>query len=107
MYAGYVVERGPVRAIFKRPSHPYTVGLLSSMPRMDRKDAGKLRPIPGRPPDLAQVGPGCPFLPRCPLGDERCRDSMPPFDEAGEPGHGVRCWKWPEARARHERRSLP
>ena len=102
MYAGYVVERGTVRAIFKRPSHPYTMGLLSSMPRMDRKGAGKLRPIPGRPPDLAQVGPGCPFLPRCPLGDEQCRDGMPPFEEAGEPGHGVRCWKWPEARARHE-----
>ena len=102
MYAGYVVERGTVRAIFKRPSHPYTMGLLSSMPRMDRKTAGKLRPIPGRPPDLAQVGSGCPFLPRCPLGDEQCRDAMPPFDQAGEPGHGVRCWKWPEARARHE-----
>ena len=102
MYAGYVVERGTVRAIFKRPSHPYTMGLLSSMPRMDRKTAAKLRPIPGRPPDLAQIGSGCPFLPRCPLGDEQCRDAMPPFDQAGEPGHGVRCWKWPEARARHE-----
>ena len=102
MYAGYVVERGPVRAIFKRPSHPYTVGLLSSMPRMDRGAAGPLRPIPGRPPDLAQLGAGCPFLPRCPLGDERCRDAMPPFDETGGPGHGVRCWKWPEARAKHE-----
>jgi len=102
MYAGYVVERGTVRAIFKRPCHPYTMGLLASMPRMDRKTAGKLRPIPGRPPDLVQVGPGCPFLPRCPLADEQCRDAMPPFDETGEPGHGVRCWKWPEARARHE-----
>ena len=107
MYAGYVVERGTVQAIFKRPRHPYTMGLLSSMPRMDRKGAGKLRPIPGRPPDLAQLGPGCPFLPRCPLADEGCRDTMPAFDDAGEPGHGVRCWKWPEARARHERgRSL-
>ena len=102
MYAGYVVERGPVRAIFKRPSHPYTMGLLSSMPRMDRKGAGGLRPIPGRPPDLARLGPGCPFQPRCPLADEGCREEMPPFDETGDPGHGVRCWKWSEAQARHE-----
>ena len=102
MYAGYVVERGPVRAIFKRPGHPYTMGLLSSMPRMDRKTAGKLRPIPGRPPDLARLGAGCPFLPRCPLAGEQCRDAMPPLDETGEPGHGVRCWKWSEARAKHE-----
>ena len=102
MYAGYVVERGPVRAIFKRPSHPYTVGLLSSMPRMDRKDAGGLRPIPGRPPDLARLGPGCPFQPRCPLADDGCREAMPPFDETGDPGHHVRCWKWSEARAGHD-----
>ena len=106
MYAGYVVERGSVQEIFKRPGHPYTMGLLSSMPRMDRKGAGKLTPIPGRPPDLAQLGPGCPFLPRCPLADDGCREAMPSFDEAGGPGHVVRCWKWPEARARHERERL-
>ena len=103
MYAGYVVERGSVRSIFKTPRHPYTMGLLSSMPRMDRRTAGKLNPIPGRPPDLAQLGPGCPFLPRCPLAAEKCRDAMPPFDETGDSGHGVRCWRWPEASARHER----
>ena len=102
MYAGYLVERGPVQAIFKRPRHPYTMGLLSSLPRLDRRGAGKLHPIPGRPPDLAQLGPGCPFLPRCPLADDGCRQAMPPFDDTGEPEHGVRCWKWPEARARHE-----
>ena len=102
MYAGYVVERGSVQAIFKRPHHPYTMGLLSSMPRMDRRTAVKLDPIPGRPPDLAQLGPGCPFLPRCALADDKCRDAMPPFDETGDPGHGVRCWKWPEASARYQ-----
>ena len=102
MYAGYVVERGSVRAIFKRPHHPYTMGLLASMPRVDRGTAGKLVPIPGRPPDLAQLGPGCPFLPRCPLAGDECRDAMPPFVESGDPGHRVRCWKWPEARAKFE-----
>ena len=102
MYAGYVVERGSVRTIFKRPHHPYTMGLLASMPRMDRRTAGKLEPIPGRPPDLAQLGPGCPFLPRCPLAGDECRDAMPPFDESGDPGHRVRCWKWPEARTKYE-----
>ena len=97
MYAGYVVERGPVEAIFKRPRHPYTMGLLASMPRLDRKSAGTLTPIPGRPPDLARLGPGCPFAPRCALADETCRNAMPPEEDSDDPGHRVRCWKWPRA----------
>ena len=97
MYAGYVVERGPVQAIFKRPRHPYTMGLLASMPRLDRKSAGTLTPIPGRPPDLARIGPGCPFATRCVLADETCRNTMPPEEDGGDPGHRVRCWKWPRA----------
>ena len=101
MYAGYVVERGPVGAIFKTPRHPYTMGLLASAPRMDRRTSGKLRPIPGRPPDLARLGPGCPFVPRCSLAGEACRNAMPPLDETLPRGHGVRCWKWPDAQAAH------
>ena len=100
MYAGYVVERGSVEGIFKRPRHPYTMGLLASMPRLDRK-SGKLTPIPGRPPDLARLGPGCPFAPRCTLADDTCRNAMPPDEEAPDPGHRVRCWKWPRAQAAH------
>ncbi len=92
MYAGRIVERGPVRAIYKSPRHPYTLGLLGSTPRFDSQERGRLTAIPGRPPDMADPPPGCAFAPRCSLADEDCRQ-MPPLEEVG-PDHSVRCWKW-------------
>lgn len=97
MYAGHIVERGAVRDIYHRPRHPYTVGLLRSVPRLDRKTDGKLTPIPGRPPNLARLGPGCPFAPRCIHADERCHDEIPPIEGTDREGHIVRCWHWRRA----------
>ncbi len=102
MYAGHIVERGAVIDIFKKPHHPYTIGLLASMPRLDQTAAGKLQPIPGRPPNLARLGRGCPFAPRCPFAEEKCRAEMPPVERHGVNGHTVRCWHWERAAASYE-----
>jgi oligopeptide/dipeptide ABC transporter ATP-binding protein len=91
MYAGRVVERGAAVEIYARPRHPYTLGLLRSVPRLDRPRRARLDPIPGQPPDLARLGPGCPFRPRCPFAVERCQE-MPPLAEV-EPGHLSACWR--------------
>ncbi|HEX2889267.1 ABC transporter ATP-binding protein [Vineibacter terrae] len=93
MYAGHIVERGPVRSIYKDPRHPYTVGLLGSLPRLDETVGGRLRSIPGRPPDMTQLPAGCPFAARCPQASERCGAGMPPVEDVGD-GHSVRCWHW-------------
>jgi oligopeptide/dipeptide ABC transporter ATP-binding protein len=66
MYAGHIVESAPVRGIFHRPSHGYTVRLLKSVPRLDRDTREPLEPIRGTPPDLIEISDVCPFLPRCP-----------------------------------------
>ena len=71
MYAGRIVETAPTRAIFRAPRHPYTLGLLGSIPHV-AAGASRLRPIPGQPPDLAQLGPGCPFAPRCGFASPDC-----------------------------------
>jgi oligopeptide/dipeptide ABC transporter ATP-binding protein len=78
MYAGRVVEEGPVDDVFARPSHPYTRGLLASVPTAVRSGAA-LAAIPGAPPDLRRQPPGCAFHPRCDLAQERCRDAAPPL----------------------------
>lgn len=85
MYAGRVVETAPVRQIFHAPRHPYTVGLLSCLPRLDRTVA-ELAPIPGSPPDLREIIAGCPFQPRCELsgGREICRTTRPPLLPTGD-----------------------
>ena len=93
MYAGYIVERGPVRSIYKDPRHPYTVGLLGSMPRLDEPAGTRLRSIPGRPPDMSTLPRGCPFTARCGHATDRCRTGMPPIEEVGT-DHTVRCWNW-------------
>lgn len=77
MYAGRVMETGSVRDIFKAPAHPYTKGLLLSIPR--KGGGGRLVPIGGQPPDLARIPPGCPYHPRCPLARQRCRIEQPPL----------------------------
>lgn len=76
MYAGRIVEDGPILDIFRRPAHPYTKGLLASIPRADQK-GGKLDPITGSPPNLSQIPSGCPFHPRCPYKVEHCRQEQP------------------------------
>jgi oligopeptide/dipeptide ABC transporter ATP-binding protein len=77
MYAGHVVESAPVKQLFETPAHPYTIGLLSSIPRLDDQRGIKLSPIAGQPPDLLNPPPGCPYAPRCPRVQERCRRERP------------------------------
>jgi peptide/nickel transport system ATP-binding protein len=94
MYAGRVAEYGTAIDIFGRPGHPYTWGLLSSMPRMDRERATRLIPIPGTPPSLIRVPPGCPFHPRCAytgLTHGRCDTEVPPLREVAALGHEAAC----------------
>jgi oligopeptide/dipeptide ABC transporter ATP-binding protein len=90
MYAGRVVEAGPVRQVFRAPMHPYTRALLNSIPRMSDKSQ-RLTAIEGQPPDLAALPPGCAFGPRCPSVFDRCRMTEPPAF-AREDGRVARCW---------------
>ena len=91
MYAGRVVESGPVRDIFNHPSHPYTQALLHSVPRMD-EDVERLHQIMGQPPPLWDLPEGCRFAARCPHADDRCRRDYPPsFTVAA--GHTADCWR--------------
>jgi oligopeptide/dipeptide ABC transporter ATP-binding protein len=90
MYAGRVIEAGPVRRIFNTPAHPYTRALIESIPRMG-DGPERLTAIDGQPPDLATLPQGCSFQSRCAFVMERCRmDAPPAFDV--EPGHTARCW---------------
>jgi oligopeptide/dipeptide ABC transporter ATP-binding protein len=91
MYAGKIVETAPVRDLFKNPQHPYTIGLLNSVPRLDRK-IERLASIEGQPPLLLNLPPGCRFAPRCYAAFDRCREEQPPLVEAGE-AHVASCWK--------------
>jgi oligopeptide transport system ATP-binding protein len=77
LYGGRIMESGPVEQIFARPLHPYTQGLLASMPRLSASTHGELVTIPGQPPSLAIESVGCPFAPRCVLADEHCRTVRP------------------------------
>jgi len=94
MYAGFIVERAETDELYGRPRHPYTVGLLRSIPRLDERGQGELIPIQGQPPDLSREIAGCPFAPRCFNARERCVAEMPPFEQApdADPGHLIRCW---------------
>jgi oligopeptide/dipeptide ABC transporter ATP-binding protein len=87
MYAGAVVEHTNVRELFKDPKHPYTVGLLNSIPR---PGSTRLIPIEGQPPSLVNLPQGCRFADRCPLVEPRSREAVPPLEEK-RPGHFVRC----------------
>jgi oligopeptide/dipeptide ABC transporter ATP-binding protein len=92
MYAGKIVELGDVSTIFESPRHPYTIGLMDSLPRIDA-DEDWLRPIPGQPPSLINRPPGCPFHPRCFLsqGRVRCREEEPPLRPVGGSLHLSAC----------------
>jgi len=89
MYAGRIVEQGPVDALFARPLHPYTRGLIGSVPRRGQRGAPLVQ-IPGMPPSLARLPPGCAFAPRCARADAACRAEPPAAEHA--PGRTVRCW---------------
>ena len=98
MYAGKKVEEAPVGELFARPLHPYTHGLMASIPRLDllrgegdvRKQ--RLEEIPGIVPALTNLPPGCPFSPRCPYAVDLCRREFPPYEEK-RPGHWAACWR--------------
>jgi len=89
MYAGIVVETGPVADVFASPRHPYTLGLMQSSPRMDDA-AARLQPIPGQPPDLSHPPPGCPFAPRCSVARPECTHTAVVLREVA-PGHATAC----------------
>ena len=77
MYGGRIVEQGPAREIYARPRHPYTIGLMASVPRLDQEAGSRLVPIEGQPPNLAQLPPGCSFAPRCRRAVDLCRATRP------------------------------
>jgi oligopeptide transport system ATP-binding protein len=93
MYAGYIVERGRARDIFKNTSHPYTQGLLGSLPRLDEVSGTKLVSISGLPPDLIALPPGCPFFARCIYRIEQCRLENPSLEMMDHGDHLVACWR--------------
>ncbi|MBX3015554.1 MAG: ABC transporter ATP-binding protein [Caldilineaceae bacterium] len=94
MYGGRIVERGPVRAVFKDTRSAYTLGLLNSLPRMDQPSGARLKPIEGLPPDLLETPVGDPFAPRNPYATERCFRETPPLQPAPDsvPDHLVAAW---------------
>ncbi|HEX6143578.1 MAG TPA: ABC transporter ATP-binding protein [Geminicoccaceae bacterium] len=99
MYAGLVVEEAPVKVLFRRPLHPYTAGLIASIPRLPPPGAAPpegarhLNEIPGFVPSLRDLPPGCRFAPRCPLATDRCRKEQPPL-ETKAPEHRTACFEW-------------
>jgi len=92
MYAGKIIERGTAREIYSNPRHPYTVGLLKSVPRLDLPIRQKLLPIEGQPPDLVNIPQGCSFRARCTYAVDKCATETPPLMEAGE-AHLSACWR--------------
>ena len=95
MYAGHIVETASTEEIFANPRHPYTVGLMKSIPRLDARTKEKLQPIRGLPPDLIELPDMCPFVPRCNYAREKCEQKNPPLMEVG-PAHFSACWFWEE-----------
>jgi oligopeptide transport system ATP-binding protein len=93
MYAGFMVETGSVFDVYKRRSHPYTLGLLDSIPKIDAAAKSRLASIKGLPPDLLQMPTHCPFAPRCPFAVDKCWQENPPLQAVG-PYHASACWRW-------------
>jgi oligopeptide transport system ATP-binding protein len=92
MYAGYIVEEAGIVELYTSPRHPYTIGLLGSLPRLDEAPGTQLFSIPGQPPDLVALPEGCPFVPRCDFATERCLEQNPALEKVG-PAHRVACWE--------------
>jgi oligopeptide transport system ATP-binding protein len=91
MYAGRIIETATARDLYGEPRHPYTLGLLKSIPRLDQALKEKLDPIEGLPPDMVDLPAGCPFRPRCRFAVDKCAVEYPPFFRVGE-RHGSACW---------------
>jgi oligopeptide/dipeptide ABC transporter ATP-binding protein len=91
MYAGRAVEQAPTRELFRSVRMPYTKALLDAIPRLERPPHTLLPVVPGRPPDLSALPPGCPFEPRCPNAQPDCRETVPPLTEH-EPSHRYACF---------------
>ena len=95
MYAGRIVEKGTNDEIFKNPMHPYTQGLIKSVPRLDKPNVERLYSIEGQPPNVIDLPECCPFHPRCEKAMDKCRNTYPPVKDFGE-GREVRCWLYEE-----------
>ncbi len=91
MYGGRIVESGTALEIFERPKHPYTIGLMESIPKLDTDTKEKLKPIEGSPPDLANAPPGCAFHPRCRFVTDKCKIDIPSLESVGN-NHYKACW---------------
>ena len=98
MYAGKIVERASVGDMFYRPRHPYSVALLRAVPRVSGA-LGKIESIPGSPPDLIRLPPGCPYVPRCPFAIPQCAAAEPPLIPVDTPGHDAACIRWKDVAA--------
>jgi len=90
MYGGLIMEEAPIEELFGNPLHPYTMGLLSSVPGIHKNKAERLLSIPGSPPDMTKPPAGCPFAPRCPYARRICAAECPPFIQQGD--HRSMCW---------------
>ena len=91
MYGGLIMEEANIYDVFENPLHPYTMGLIASIPDINQDKSKKLQPIIGSPPDMIHPPEGCPFAPRCPYACRICLHQLPPVFSAGE-GHKSRCW---------------
>ena len=99
MYGGLIMEEASIFDIFEKPGHPYTMGLLASIPDVEQDKSVRLQPIPGSPPDMTNPPKGCPFAPRCPYARRICAAELPELMELGE-GHKARCFlQYPDAPA--------
>ena len=93
MYAGRIIERATAREVYANPRHPYTLGLLRSVPRLDEPIRERLVPIEGQPPDLTRLPPGCAFTPRCAFKVARCEAEAPALEAVAAGGHVAACWE--------------
>ena len=104
MYAGRVVEEGSLDQIFYEPRHPYTIGLLESLPRLDADRHAELQAIPGTPPSMLEVSPGCDLAPRCSFAVDECRSARPPLAAVDDGEHLSACFRADELDELRERR---
>ncbi len=98
MYAGKIVEMGSAEQVYHNPQHPYTVGLLASVPRMDQHRGKRLVPIEGQPPDLTRLDAGCAYRARCRWAVDRCTAEIPPLEELADKQFAA-CWRSGEMQA--------
>jgi oligopeptide transport system ATP-binding protein len=92
MYGGYIIEEAPVNELYAHPEHPYTIGLMGSLPRVDEQGHHRLTSIEGQPPILFERPNNCPFAPRCKYAIERCKNENPALEMIGQDHHRTACW---------------